>query len=114
MDKQIQKIIPDYKLIYSDILTKRYPGKKERCENILSKDFITILDVIRLENIIFNQLRKEDVIFNQKLKSYDTETIREILDYQEKFKLTNTQLALHFKLSRNTVSKWKKRFAVKF
>jgi hypothetical protein len=33
-----------------------------------------------------------------------------MLDYQKKNKLTNSQLAKHFKLSRNTVTKWKRLF----
>jgi len=53
---------------------------------------------------------KEKIRDNQKLKSYDKNTILQILDYQKKHHLNNTELALHFKLSRNTVAKWKKIF----
>lgn len=47
---------------------------------------------------------------NQKYRSYDKATIIEILNYQKKNSLNNTQLSNHFKLSRNTVTKWKTLF----
>ncbi|HUH25918.1 MAG TPA: helix-turn-helix domain-containing protein [Flavobacterium sp.] len=47
---------------------------------------------------------------NQKYRSYDKATIIEILNYQKKNGLNNTQLANHFKLSRNTVAKWERLF----
>lgn len=42
--------------------------------------------------------------------SYDLASIIDILEYQKKNQLNNIQLANHFKLSRNTVAKWKKSF----
>ncbi|GEN74051.1 helix-turn-helix domain-containing protein [Chryseobacterium lathyri] len=111
MDQQIQNRKleqPNFKKIYKDLISKKHPDKLLKCEIILSKEIICALDIIRLEHIIFGQLRKEDLIFNQKHKSYDKETINEILSYQEKYKLNNTQIASYFKLSRNTISKWKK------
>jgi hypothetical protein len=101
---------PNYKLIYSDIISIKCPGKKEECRPILNKEVISILDVIKLNLIIFGIKDKETQIFNQKHRSYDENTIIEILDYQVKNNLNNTQLANHFKLSRNTVTKWKKHF----
>jgi hypothetical protein len=101
---------PNYKLIYNDIITIKCPGKKDQCNPILNKEVISILDVIKLNLIIFGLNDKETQIFNQKHRSYDESTILEILDYQFKNKLNNTQLANHFKLSRNTVAKWKKHF----
>lgn len=101
---------PNYRLIYHDIISIKCPGKKEECNPILNKKEISILDVIKLNMIIFGINDKETQIFNQKHRSYDESTILEILDYQAKNNLNNTQLANHFKLSRNTVAKWKKHF----
>ena len=66
------------------------------------------MDVITLNAKIFKLNDKETLDFNQKHKSYDQETILQILTYQNKEKLNNIQLANHFNLSRNTVSKWKR------
>ena len=39
-------------------------------------------------------------------------TILEILQYQKNNNLNNNQLADHFKLSRNTITKWKKIYII--
>lgn len=106
----MQRNHPNYKLIYNDIINTKHPHKKEECSSILSKKEISILDIIKLNTIIFGMKDKETNIFNQKHRSYDEKTILEILDYQTKNELNNTELANHFKLSRNTVAKWKKHF----
>lgn len=101
--------LPNYKCIYNDIL-KMYPEKENKCRFILNKTTISSLDIITLNNIIFENKDVETEIFNQKHKSYDENTIKEILEYQKKYKLNNSQLALHYKLSRNTVRVWKKNY----
>ncbi|MBB4804834.1 hypothetical protein HNP38_000106 [Chryseobacterium defluvii] len=97
---------PDYRVIYTDIINKKYPHKKELCSSILEKKQLSNLDIINLNTKIFGLQAKE----NQKLRSYNKSTILYILDYQRKYKLNNSQLAKHFKLSRNTIAKWKKYF----
>ncbi|WP_317048662.1 hypothetical protein [Chryseobacterium sp. KLBC 52] len=74
----------------------------------MSKESMSLSDVLKINNIIFF----DGVSENQKFKSYDKQTIFEILEYQKKYKLNNSQLAKHFKLSRNTVTKWKRIFLV--
>ncbi len=101
-------MIPNYKKIYTDLLNKKYPEKKQACEAILNKSKIESLDVIRLNEIIFSRKRLEVLNKNQSFRSYDEETIVRILQYQKEHQLNNTELASHFKLSRNTVAKWKK------
>ncbi|KXH79026.1 transposase [Chryseobacterium kwangjuense] len=96
---------PNYLLIYHDLIRIKYPEKLSDCQFFLNKDQLSILDVIKLNNTIFGS---QDQEFNQKLRSYDLNTIKYILDYQIKNKLNNSQLALHFKISRNTVTRWKK------
>lgn len=102
----MKKAIPDYKKIYTDILRKKFPNKAEKTNIILKKNELSSLDVITLNNLIFNENNKT----NQKHRSYRKADILKILDYQRKNELNNQQLAIHFKLSRNTIAKWKKLF----
>ncbi|WP_223608314.1 helix-turn-helix domain-containing protein [Chryseobacterium sp. OSA05B] len=107
----MKKTNPDYKRIYEDIITYKYPEKRPLCVSILSKDFFSVKDVIKINDIIFPQSKDaHGHSENQKHRSYDKFAVMEILDYQRKNKLNNTQLAAHFSLSRNTVAKWKKHF----
>lgn len=105
--------MPDYKNIFKDILSQKYPEKTRNCLGILNKPHLTAIDIIKLNQMIFegttNKLLEES---NQKYRSYSKTDILQILDYQQKHKFNNSQLARHFKLSRNTVSKWKKTFLV--
>ncbi|MXS71884.1 helix-turn-helix domain-containing protein [Flavobacteriaceae bacterium W22] len=99
---------PDYKLIFTDILDKKFPHKKEKCQILLKKKNLSAMDIIELNNNIFNTPDRE----NQKYRSYSKSDILKILDYQKNHKLNNTQLSTYFKLSRNSVTKWKKMFLV--
>ena len=97
----------NYEQIFSDILAEKYPDKmsiatlQSRLTNIR-----TAIDVIFLNNIIFGKSESNEG--NQKLRSYDANAILYILEYQKKNNLSNSQLALHFRISRNTIAKWKK------
>lgn len=100
---------PDYKKIFQDIIQYQYPEKAKICENILSKESLTGMDVITLNNIIFGEpISLEIKKLNQRHRSYDKQSIQQILDYQNKHLLNNTQIALKYNLSRNTIAKWKK------
>lgn len=105
MDRQVQISKPDYKRIYSDILSKKYPEKKDECTSLFEKQNFSGLDVIWLNEKIFGS-------DSPRHRSYSKSDILIILDYQQKHKLNNSQLAIHFSLSRNTVAKWKKMFLV--
>ncbi|WP_426479636.1 helix-turn-helix domain-containing protein [Chryseobacterium sp. CBSDS_008] len=98
---------PNYRRIYTDIISKKHPDKEFDCRSILKKEQLTTIDIIRLNEIIFKTDKKTED-FNQKHRSYDIDSIKDILEYQVKNKLSNTQVAFHFKMSRNTISKWKK------
>ena len=99
---------PDFHLIYSDIITKKYPHKSEICEYLLKKKELLALDILKLNTLIFENSEKN----SKQYRSYRKKDILKMLDYQKKYNLSNTQLALHFKLSRNTVGKWRKIFLV--
>lgn len=97
---------PDYRKIYQDMIELKFPEKEMQCRSILQNKVLSIKDVMTLNSIIFE---KTDIA-NQKHKSYDKEMIFYILDYQKKNKINNIQLATKFKMSRNTVTKWRKLF----
>ncbi|UKB78331.1 helix-turn-helix domain-containing protein [Chryseobacterium sp. MEBOG07] len=99
---------PNYKKIYQDIISKNYPEGHSKFKKFLKKDILSTIDVINLDKLIFSNSDLESEMFNQKHRAYDFNAIVHIIDYQEKNNLSNTQTAMHFKLSRNTISKWKK------
>ncbi|UHO40572.1 helix-turn-helix domain-containing protein [Chryseobacterium capnotolerans] len=99
---------PDFKKIYKDIITIKCPDKYNLCEYLLLKDELLALDILKLNTIIFGASEKK----NSQYHSYKRTDVLRILDYQKKNKLNNTQLAHHFKLSRNTIAKWRKIFLV--
>ncbi|MDV7695514.1 helix-turn-helix domain-containing protein [Chryseobacterium soli] len=108
----MEKLIPDYKRIYNDIIIKDFPDKRDCCMRLLQKESLSVVDIIELNEKIFGFPDKETFAANQRHRSYRKTDILKILDYQKKNQLNNKQLALHFKLSRNSVTKWKKRFVV--
>lgn len=101
-------MIPDYKSIYADIINKKYPEKVNDCNYLLLKANLSAIDIVDLNDKIFGT-NKETSILNQKLRSYSPSDIFEILHYQKINNLNNLQLANHFKISRNTIAKWKKK-----
>jgi|SRR5690606_2112501 len=103
---------PDYKKIYSDILKFKFPHKKEACKPLLEKENLSAIDVIELNKIIFGATDKNTLTFNQKHRSYHKADILKILNFQKKNHLNNVQLANHYKISRNTIAKWKNHFLV--
>lgn len=107
---RIKLIAPDYKKIFRDIIEIKYPDKEKKCRSLLSKKELSTLDIIQLNQEIFETKDKETIAFNQAHRSYHPKAIMEILDYQRKNNLNNTQLAMHFNISRNSIGKWKKLF----
>ncbi|SIR11654.1 hypothetical protein SAMN05880573_11637 [Chryseobacterium sp. RU33C] len=103
---------PNYKRIYEDIIMQKCPERIQQYRSILEKEKLSVLDIIELEKKIFGISDRKTDVFNQSHRSYNTSTILKILEYQKKHKCNNSQLAIHFKLSRNTVTKWKRLFSV--
>ncbi|MDM1042746.1 MULTISPECIES: helix-turn-helix domain-containing protein [Empedobacter] len=99
---------PDYKAIYADILEQKFPEKKKEHLPLLQKEALSAMDIIELNFIIFGTAKKNEQ--NNSHRFYGKSDILQILDYQKKHKLNNSQLADHFKLSRNIVAKWRKMF----
>ncbi|MGK6342300.1 helix-turn-helix domain-containing protein [Chryseobacterium sp. DT-3] len=100
--------MPDFKQIYTDIITEKFP-EKINDPSIISKldSLSTAIDILKFNRLIFGQAEYAIEFKSQRLRSYDESSIREILNYQSKNRLTNTQTANHFKTSRNTIAKWK-------
>lgn len=107
----MNKIIkPNYKKIYTDLLKLKFPEKEKECFQLLKKNDFTELDVIEIENIIFGKQNPKSELNNRRHRSYNRAAIFKILDYQKENNLNNSQLAIHFGLSRNTIAKCKKIF----
>lgn len=94
---------PDYIKIFSDIISEKFPEKASICKHFLEKEKLSSLDVITLNRILFN-----DCSIKNEHKSYDQESIIQILEHQKKNKMTDSEIATLFRLSRNTLSGWKK------
>ncbi|MBB4805538.1 hypothetical protein HNP38_000810 [Chryseobacterium defluvii] len=99
---------PNYQKIYQDLL--KFKGLDEY---IPVPKLEKSIEIIRFNNLIAKKERLIDSGITQQSRSYDEESILEILRYQKKCNINNTQLALEFKLSRNSVAKWKKIYQYK-
>lgn len=100
---------PNYKKIYTDIIKVKYPEKLKECEALLNKDYLSIDEIWKLQEKIFGNISGTYTEkFNQQHRSYTKLDIMQILAYQKNNMLNNSQLARHFKISRNTITKWKK------
>ena len=109
LQKRMQKKDINYKQLFCDILEKKHPEKKQECLTFLDKFHSTAIDIIQTNEKIFDT-GLEEFSKNQRLRSYSETDISLILAYQKKKELNNSQLANHFNISRNTISKWRKLF----
>lgn len=103
-----------YKNIYTDLI---YESKYI---DTVSQTFLqsqinqikTFRDVLRINQELRKgkQLNQDDLKINQQLKSYDKNMILNILEEQKKFGLTNLDISKKYKMSRNTIAKWRRVF----
>lgn len=103
---------PDYRKIFSDIIHFKFPERQNELDKYLENEDLSTLDIIRLNQLIFNSNNKAKKVKNSKYRSYSQSDILKLLDYQKKNKLNNIQFANQFGLSRNTITKWKKIFQI--
>ena len=73
----MEKSSPNYKQIFKDILDRKYPEKRNACENILNKTTLSIVDVIEINTKIFG---KGIINNSQKFRSYKKSDILNILE----------------------------------
>lgn len=102
---------PNYIRIFTDILDKKYPDKTQRVLPYLSNDNLSNLQILHINQLIFDSDKKHKK-GNQKYKTYTKSDIIQILTHQKKHNLNNSEVSEHFKLSRNTVAKWKKIYPI--
>ena len=107
MAEQISIKTPNYSRIYTDLVSSKFPSLFEELKSILTKKRLSNMDIINLNKKLFG---KEELENNNRLRSYSKKDIFEILDFQKKKNLNNTQVAEHFHMSRNTVAKWRRMF----
>lgn len=103
----MKKTTPDYITIYKDLVQLKFPEKIKDLEHFFQKEKLSAMEVIKINYILFGTSKEAN---NSRFNSYNKDDIMHILDYQKKYKLNNSQVAIHFKMSRNTISKWKKMF----
>ncbi|REC63958.1 helix-turn-helix domain-containing protein [Chryseobacterium pennae] len=99
---------PNYKIIYQDMLQSEHPNKINECKELLKKKDLDTADILELNRRIFPQIYKNKEKCSQRHRAYNESDILRILEYQKKNSLNNSQLASHFKMSRNTITKWRK------
>lgn len=106
---------PDYRQIYTDIIDELYPEKKNNVQINKKMECIeTVMDILILNTLIFGVSKQETESKSRKLRSYDKNSILKILEYQRNNKLNNIATAIHFKMSRNTLTKWRRIYKDKF
>ncbi|PWN57924.1 transposase [Chryseobacterium viscerum] len=112
MEKNDNSAKPDYKRIYKDIINMKFPDKMDLCKVLFEKEILSTLDIIILNKIVFGINDENNESINNKYKVYSRQDIYNILKFQKTEFLNNTQLAKHFKMSRNTITKWKKMYRI--
>lgn len=100
---------PNYIGIFQDMILRNYPNKMDLFTRLSEKEALDSLEIIYYNEEISGNIKQKNREDNRKYKSYSFETIKQILNYQKKYKLTNLELANQFKLSRNTIASWKRK-----
>ncbi|HAO27926.1 MAG TPA: transposase [Chryseobacterium indologenes] len=100
---------PDYHRIFNDILSKKNPVNKIACLKILEKKDLSALDVIKLNTLIFSYTERNTPsgIGENKHRSYNKTDILYMLDFQKENGYNNSQISLYFRVSRNSIAKWR-------
>lgn len=102
---------PLYRKLYADMIRDKYPECEALCKHYFKKQHWTALDVLEVNQLLFSKKKnKQGVSVDQKHRAYDEESIKQILLYQQKNGLNNSQIANKYGLSRNTISKWRRLF----
>ncbi|WET48305.1 helix-turn-helix domain-containing protein [Chryseobacterium indologenes] len=104
---------PDFKQIYSDILQENFP---EKWKDLAIKDQLnrlnSALDILKFNKMVFGEPQYIVEFKSQRLRSYDEASVLKILTYQKENRLSNLQISNEFKISRNTITKWKSIFKI--
>lgn len=92
------------------MLQLEHPDKLEdpKIRELLKK-LNTTEEVLNFNDKLFKQ-SKESLKNNQKLKTYDKKTMLKLLQYQKKHGFSTSYMSKKYKISRTTISNWKKTF----
>ncbi|UUV22354.1 helix-turn-helix domain-containing protein [Paenimyroides aestuarii] len=96
---------PDFGKIFRDMAANK---KIETPLDFAEKQNWSSLDVIKINDMFFASKQNDSQMFNQSHRAYDAASVKQILNYQKKHGLNNSEISKMFKLSRNTLAKWKK------
>lgn len=101
----------NYKTLYLDLVEESdyipMDYKTILREKIEHFDFITFRDVGTLNTLIRSYSKMEDWLDDQQLKAYDLDQILSVLKEQKIYNLTNSEISRKYKMSRNTIARWK-------
>ena len=106
----------NYKTLYLDFVshTNQLPESiKQQLIELLkqeNKEHISYKRLIEINGVIKENMYQSRYVEHKKykqLKVYDEHYIKYLLKYQQRNNMTNTALSYKFKLSRNTVARWK-------
>ena len=108
----------DYKRLYLD-----YIDANDTLSNPVKKDLKSIIEgqqnddlsyrvLMQINTVIRENVNtvRENMVGYKQYNAYDKEFIRYVLSYQKRNNLTNKDISLKFRMSRNTVAKWKRLF----
>jgi|SRR5690606_483767 len=103
-------IKPDFGRIFQEIAQK-----KEHSESLIGhiagiKEWNS-LNVIKTSEKVVEKPDGENLKLNRTHRAYDEQSVKEILKYQKINNLNNSEMMMLFKVSRNSISKWKKMFS---
>lgn len=111
VEKTSKKVtVPNYSRIYKDLIEKRFPERMHEFVEMLNKENFTFFEIIKLNDLLFGKKNKNQETQEQRYRAYDKQTILRIFRYQKQHMLNDRELALHFKLSKNTIARWKSTF----
>lgn len=99
---------PFYQKLYADLIREKHPEKHSLCADLLQKKEWIVLDVIRINNILFGKSTDSKT---KKHRAYDTASILKILRYQYDNNLSHKDISKRYGTSRNTIAKWNKLYA---
>lgn len=106
MAEKVQLDTPNYKRIYLDIIQELFPNRWEELRRFFSnKAQFSSSDVRVINKILFGSQENK---YNAKLRVYSQQEITDILKEQKKLRLNNSQAAIRFNVSRNSIIKWNK------
>lgn len=103
---QIKNLGPDYAKIFTDIITLKFPERKQEFKNILKAKELSVFEVISINNRLFGEKRTEQTVLERRYRAYNKQSILTILRFQKKQKLRSSELAIIYGISRNTIKKW--------